>query len=272
MTADTRSVPPPEGFSLAGRTALVTGGGTHLGRAMALALAAQGARVTLMARTETFLVDTLAQMGAGGHDHIVADLMDEGTYDRLAASGRTFDIVVNNAGGDPWDGPWEAQTAQHWLDTYHLNVVAPNRLAQVLVPGMIAGGYGRIIVIASMYGVVAPNPRNRPPGMDCAAYTAAKHAAVGLVRFLAARLGRHGITVNAVSPGGFPLPPGDPYLEKMPWRAGEPGLRTAMDDQYPLGRSGVPADLGGAVAFLASPAAAWITGHNLLVDGGFTAW
>ncbi len=272
MTADTRSVPLPEGFSLSGRTALVTGGGTHLGRAMAAALAAQGARVTVMARTEKFLLDTVAQLGAG-HDHIVADLMDEATYDGLAASGRSFDIIVNNAGGDPWDGAWETQTTQHWLDTYHLNVVSANRLAQVLVPGMIEGGYGRIIIIASMYGIVAPNPKNRRPGLDCAAYTAAKHASVGLMRYLAAKLGSHGITVNAVSPGGFPLPDDDPYMEKMPWRkGGDSKLRTTMNEKYPLQRSGYPTDLGGAVAFLASPAAAWVTGHNLVVDGGFTVW
>ncbi|MCC6305809.1 MAG: SDR family oxidoreductase [Rhodobacteraceae bacterium] len=271
MTDPTRSVPPPEGFSLAGRSALVTGGGTHLGRAMALALAAQGARVTVLARTEEFLRDTVARLGPG-HDLIVADLMEEATYASLAAGGRAFDIVVNNAGGDPWDGAWEAQTTRHWLDTYQLNVVAPNRLAQVLVPGMIARGWGRIIIIASMYGIVAPNPKNRRPGLDCAAYTAAKHASVGLMRFLAARLGRHGITVNAVSPGGFPLPDDDPYMDRMPWRKGDPAFRTMMDEQYPLGRSGHPTDLGGAVAFLASPAAAWVTGHNLVVDGGFTAW
>lgn len=267
----TESLPLPEGFSLANKRALVTGGGTHLGLAMSTALAAQGARVTVLARGEKFLKSAVEKLG-DGHDYIVADLMDEATYDMLQSTGRAFDIVVNNAGGDPWDNNWADQTTKEWLDTFHLNVVSANRLAQVLTPGMIENGYGRIINIASMYGMVAPKPHNRPEGLECAAYTVAKHASIGLTRFLAAKLGQHGITVNAVSPGGFPMPADDPYMEKMPWRGGDPKLRTKMNDQYPLGRSGNPTDLGGAVAYLASPAAAWVTGQNLAVDGGFTVW
>lgn len=271
MTVKTISTPLPEGFSLAGRRALVTGGGTHLGFAMAQGLAAQGAAVTVLARGEAFLKTAVERLGPG-HSYVVADLMDEATYDRLLADGHQFDILVNNAGGDPWDNGWDKQTAREWLDTYHLNVVTANRLAQTFVPGMRERQWGRIVNIASVYGMVAPNPKNRKPDQDCGAYTASKFAVIGLTKFLAARLGHDGITVNSVSPGMFPLPADDPYMSKMPWRVADPARREMVDSQAALNRCGVPVDLGGAVAFLASPAAAFITGQNLAVDGGWTVW
>ncbi|MBM3521401.1 MAG: SDR family oxidoreductase [Alphaproteobacteria bacterium] len=268
----TVSIPLPEGYSLEGRNALVTGGGTHLGFAMAQALAAQEARVTVLGRTEAFLKAAAERLGPT-HRYVVADLIREETYARLLADGTHFDILVNNAGGDPYDAAWEEQSTEHWLYTYQLNVIAPNRLAQSFVPGMKERGWGRIINIASVYGMVAPKPENRPPGKDCGAYTAAKHAVIGLTHFLAAKLGRSGITVNAVSPGMFPLPADDPYMGKIPGRKPlDPARRAFIDAQAPLNRCGVPVDLGGAVAFLASPAAAFITGQNLAVDGGWTVW
>lgn len=268
----TSSTPLPEGFSLAGRNALVTGGGTHLGFAMAAAVAAQGAQVTVLGRTEKFLKTAVERLGAG-HRYVVADLTVEATYERLTQDGVHFDIIVNNAGGDPRDGVWEEQTAEDWLYTYHLNVVAANRLAQTFVPGMKERGWGRIINIASVYGMVAPNPKNRPPGKDCAAYTASKHAVIGLTSFLAAKLGPTGITVNSVSPGMYPLPDDDPYAGIIPGRGKfDPEKRARMNAQTPANRVGAPVDLGGAVAFLASPAAAFITGQNLAVDGGWTVW
>lgn len=260
-----------EGFSLEGRRALVTGGGTHLGFAMAAAVAAQGAQVTVLGRSEEFLKTAVAKLGEG-HDYVTADLMDEACYDMLLERGVHYDIVVSNAGGDPWDDDWETQSTQAWLDTYHLNVVSVNRLAQTFVPGMNERGFGRLINIASVYGMVAPNPKNRKPGYACAAYTASKHATIGLTHFLAAKLGHMGITVNAVSPGMYPLPEDDPYLEKMPWRKPEGARLEALGQQAPLGRCGMPRDLGGAVAFLASPAASFITGQNIAVDGGWVIW
>ncbi len=153
----TESTPLPDGYSLKGRNALVTGGGTHLGLAMARAVAAQGAQVTVLGRTERFLTAAVERLGPG-HRHFVADLVQDNTYDRLLEDGTHFDIIVNNAGGDPHDGKWEEQTAEHWLYTYNLNVVSANRLAQTFVPGMKERGWGRIINIASVYGMVAPNP------------------------------------------------------------------------------------------------------------------
>lgn len=268
----TASTPLPEGYSLHGRNALVTGGGTHLGFAMATALAAQGASVTVLGRSEEFLKTAVERLGTG-HRYVTADLTEEATYPRLLDDGVHFDIIVNNAGGDPNDAAWEEQTTEDWMYTYHLNVVAANRLAQTFVPGMKTRGWGRIVNIASVYGMVAPKPENRPPGKDCGAYTAAKHGVIGLTHFLAAKLGRSGITVNSVSPGMFPMPADDPYINRIPGRKpADPSRRAFIDAQSALGRSGVPVDLGGAVAFLASPAAAFITGQNLAVDGGWTVW
>ncbi len=194
-----------EGFSLKGLRALVTGGGTHLGFAMAAAVAEQGAQVTVLARSEEFLKTAVEKLGEG-HDLVTADLMDEATYEMLLKRDVHYDIIVNNAGGDPWDNKWEDQTTQAWLDTYHLNVVTANRLAQTFVPGMRERGFGRLINIASVYGMVAPNPKNRKPGYECAAYTAAKHGVVGLTRFLAAKLGRAGITAMPSVPACIPWP------------------------------------------------------------------
>lgn len=259
------------GFSLEGRTALVTGGGTHLGFAMANAVAAQGAKVTVLARGEEFLKSAVERLGEG-HDYIVADLTKDETYDMLRERGVHYDILVNNAGGDPVDEAWEKQTAQQWLETYHLNVVSANELVRVYRDGMKERGWGRVINIASVFGMVAPNPMNRKEGKDAAAYTASKHAVIGLTHFLAAKLGREGITVNSVSPGMYPLPADDPYLERMPWRRRSEDWYEKLGAQCPSGRVGVPSDLGGAVAFLASPAAAYVTGQNIAVDGGWVIW
>lgn len=259
------------GFSLKGRKALVTGGGTHLGFAMANAVAAQGATVTVLARSEEFLKNAAERLGEG-HDYIVADLTKEATYDLLRERGVHYDILVNNAGGDPADASWEDQSAQAWLDTYHLNVVASNELVRTFRAGMRERGWGRVVNIASVFGMVAPNPKNRKQGFDAGAYTASKHAVIGLTHFLAAKLGREGITVNSVSPGMYPLPSDDPYLERTPWRRRDQSWLDALGEQCPAGRVGVPSDLGGAVAFLASDAAAYVTGQNIAVDGGWVIW
>ena len=263
-------------FRLDGRSALVTGGGTNLGFAMAFALASRGCRVTVLGRNESRLARAAARLNDESsldHTYIAGDLLEDSTYEAVARSGINFDILVNDAGGgDAWDGVWLEQSSSDWLNTLHLNVVAVNRMCQMVAPSMIEQGWGRIINISSIFGVVAPDIRGRADGMEGAAYTASKHAVIGLTRFRAARLGKHGITINAISPGRFPLHRDDPARQGRPGNLPSADLETNWHDLTPLGRNGVPTELGGAAVFLASEHSSFVTGQNLVVDGGWTVW
>lgn len=258
-------------FSLANRSALVTGGGTNIGFALAYALATAGASVTIVSRTEAKLAAAVDRLNAldspATHSYLAADLTDDSAFDAL--TGRDFDIVVNNAGGGENDGPWQDQSADDWRAALELNVVAANRLCQLFVPGMIDRSWGRVINVASIFGVVAPDPRDRRPGFEGAAYTAAKHALIGLTKFLAVRLAPAGITANAISPGRFPLAVDDPArAARMDWTATQ-DMKDRWIEATPMRRTGDPRELGGAVVYLASEAASYVTGQNLIIDGGW---
>lgn len=258
-------------FSLEGRLAVVTGGGSGLGQQMATALAQFGAKLLLIGRDATSLEDTAASLGSQ-HEWLSGDLTEDGFYDRFQAEAARADILVNNAGGDIRKRGWQDQTADDWRATLELNVVAPVRLCQQVVPHMQERGWGRIINISSVYGILGQDPRNTQPGLDSAAYIAAKHGMIGLTRFLACRIGPTGVTVNAISPGMFPRDPDDPSLAQKPWKAADPALHARLATETPLGRNGEPGDLGAAVVFLASPAASFVTGQNIVVDGGWSVW
>jgi 3-oxoacyl-[acyl-carrier protein] reductase len=146
-------------FDLTGRTALVTGGGYGLGRALVHGLAGHGARVLSIARSADGLAETFSSLGPE-HRYIVGDLTDDGLYAELDAIPEDIDILVNNAGGDPHVKPWPQQTPEEWRDTYEINVVASMRLIHLLSPKMAARGFGRIINVGSVYGSLGQDPRN----------------------------------------------------------------------------------------------------------------
>lgn len=258
-------------LSLDGRTAMVTGGGSGLGHQYSEALAHQGAKLVLVGRTERTLARTADEL-PGDHRYIVGDLSTDAVYDSIAEVADSIDILVNNAGGDIRKAGWLEQTPDDWRGTYEINVVAAIRLAQLVAPGMIERGWGRIINVSSVYGFLAQDPRNTQPGLDAAAYMAAKHGVIGLTHFLAGRLAEHGITVNTISPGMFPMDPDDPALADKPWKRPVPGLRERLVELTPVKRVGGKRDLGSAVVFLASPEAAFVTGQNIAVDGGWSIW
>src|SRR5215211_7461643 len=174
-------------FDLTGHTALVTGGGYVLGRGLVHGLAAHGATVIGLARSEDALRETFSTLGSP-HRHIVGDLTTDELYAELDTIPEHVDIVVNNAGGDPHSKPWGQQSAQEWRDTYEINVIAAERLCELFIPKMAAKGWGRIINISSIYGAIGQNPENTGRNAGAGAYTAAKHGLIGLTNYLACQI------------------------------------------------------------------------------------
>jgi gluconate 5-dehydrogenase len=251
-------------FSLAGKTALVTGGSRGLGLQMALALGEQGAKIVVSARKQADLdeaVAFLAQHGISAHA-IAADLSQDEQAAKLVDAAIAhlghIDILINNAGAS-WGAPAEDHPVEAWDKVMDLNIRSIFVVSQLVGKrSMIPRGYGRIINIASIAGLAG-----NPPGtMTTIAYNTSKGALVNFTRTLAGEWGRHGITVNALAPGFFP--------SKM-----TKGLLSQMGDELishaPLNRLGDDEDLKGAAVLFASDAGKHITGQILAVDGGVSA-
>jgi len=250
-------------FNLEGKVALVTGGGTGLGRQLALALGETGAHLMLVGRRTEPLEETAAMIRTSA-TIISGDLTDERTVGRLVQYASQVDILVNNAAIAP-KTDWLQQTLADFRQTMEINVLAPYRLCQVFAPAMAARGWGRIVNIASIYGSVGVDVRRYPKGFDVPAYVASKHALIGLTRYLACRLADTGVTVNALSPGMFPSRSRYTDVELHT-------LSEELSRATPMQRVGGPDDLKAAIVFLASPGSKFVTGHNLVVDGGWTVW
>ena len=250
-------------FDLGGLTALVTGGGYGLGRGLVHGLAAHGATVIGLARSEDALAATFADLDPP-HRYLVGDLTTDEVYERLDNIDTDIDILVNNAGGDPHTKPWGQQTTEEWRDTYEVNVIAAERLCRLLTPKMVARGFGRVINVSSVYGSVGQDPRNTGPQAGAGAYTAAKHGLIGLTHYLACQLGDTGVTVNTLSPG------------MITW-AENPSEETSaiwahLADQTPVKRTSMPEDYITATVFLSARGSGFVQGHNLVVDGGWSIW
>ena len=248
-------------FSLAGRVALVSGASSGIGRHMALTLAKAGASVVLVARSQTRLEDTAADIGTAGGTAAVlaADLSDRDEVDRVGASAKDAfgapHILVNAAGINLRE-PDEDVTWDSWDLTLMLNLTVPFFLARALVEGMVDAGYGRIINIASLQSYRA--------FANSAPYGASKGGVVQLTRAMAEAWSAKGVTANAIAPGFFPTELTAPVFAD-PAKAAHNAAMTA------IGRNGDLADLEGLTVFLAAPASAYITGQTIPVDGGFTA-
>ena len=247
-----------EHFSVAERVACVTGASSGIGRAMASALAAAGARVIGVARRGDQLAAWRAG-AAGDTATVTADLADPSALAQIAQQvSQPFgppDILVSAAGINPRIHADEVKP-DDWSMTLNLNLAAPFFLAQALVPAMKAKGWGRVINIASLQ-----TERAFPNGIS---YGASKAGVAQLTRAMAEAWSRHGIACNALAPGFFSTELSAPVFAN-------PEIAARNAAQTCIGRNGVMADLIGPLLFLASPASDYVTGQILYIDGGFTA-
>jgi NAD(P)-dependent dehydrogenase (short-subunit alcohol dehydrogenase family) len=248
-------------FDLSGRRALVTGGSSGIGAAMAQALGHAGARVLLVARRGAELEAAAQRLRADGIEAqwLPADLADAEATRAAGAEAQQrlggIDILVNAAGVNLRE-PFAEVTPASWQLQLALHLGAPFFLTQALAPGMKARGWGRILNIASLQSYRA-FPRSAP-------YGAAKGGVVQLTRAIAQEWSPHGITCNAIGPGFFPTALTAPVFA-------DPELAARNAAQTCIGRNGTLDDLAGATVFLCSDASAYVTGQTLMVDGGFTA-
>ncbi|MCW8807787.1 MAG: SDR family oxidoreductase [Rhodanobacter sp.] len=255
-------------LDLSGRHALVCGASQGIGRASAIELAELGASVTVLARRAEVLdalVQTLPRIHAAQqHGFIVADAGDTDALracaDKLITTGPVH-ILVNNSGGPPPGSAADATTAE-FLDAYRQHLLANHVLAQAVIPGMREAGWGRII------NIISTSVKEPIPGIGVS--NATRGAVASWAKTLAGELAPFGITVNNVLPGSTHTPRIDQIIAARAQKSGrsEQEVQQAMTAEIPLGRFADPAETAAAVAFLASPAASYITGVNLPVDGG----
>jgi NAD(P)-dependent dehydrogenase (short-subunit alcohol dehydrogenase family) len=251
---------------LDGKRALVTGGGTGIGRALAEALNEHGAEVVICGRRADPLNKVAGELRSSGRavTSVRCDLTNEDDLKSLVASSGDIDILVNNAGYG-LQAPWTEVSLNDWREVMAVNVEAPFRLAQLFVPAMIDRHWGRVVNISSVYGIVAGNPDLYDFDWDACSYVTSKHALIGLSKYLAVRTGGTGVTVNSLSPGMFP------YTEANIDHVTAVGIeRTSR--WTPVKRVGDVRDLRSAILFLVSPESSFVTGQNIVVDGGWTIW
>lgn len=254
-------------FSLDGRIALVTGGAGRYGRQISVALAEAGATVIAASRDLEKCEEFAASLRRDGFDvyGLALDLMNEGSVQGIASRIESrwgkLDVLVNNAVAVRAE-PFDKHSVEEWARSMECNSTVLYCACRIFGETMCRRHSGSIINIGSIYGVVSPdfriydghNEMTNPPS-----YGFAKAGMIQLTRYLAVYFGPRGIRVNCLSPGGLYSPDmPEEFVEKYSYRT-------------PLGRMAGPNDIKGAAVFLASDASAFITGQNLLVDGGYTA-
>jgi len=260
-------------LDLRGRAALVTGGAGHIGLAVGEALAELGAIIAVLDQDEAACrkrVDELSRFGRARAVPIPCNLSDEsatrGAVRRAVREMGGLDIVVHCAayvGTTPvpgWAVPFEQQTVEAWNAALRVNLTSAFTVVQEAKETLVASGRGSVVFFSSIYGLVGPQmdlyegtAMGNPAG-----YGASKGGLLQLVRYLATVLAPR-IRVNAISPGGV-------------WRNQPEAFVERYVSRTPLDRMATEEDLKGAVAYLASDLSAYVTGHNLVVDGGWTAW
>lgn len=261
-----------EMFSLANKTALVTGATGHLGQAMALVFAEAGARVLVNSRSMKrcdMLVSKLTSLGLNA-ESAVFDVTLASEVEAFAnrMQGKPLHVLVNNAyvGGG---GSIEESNNESYTRSFEVTLVAAQRLVKLLLPSlrMAVKNSGDVSVInmGSMYGMVSPDQRiyESPLAINPPFYGAAKAALLQWTRYAACEFGKEGIRFNSVTPGPFP---------SKDVEATNPAFIERLAVKVPLGRIGSADEIKGPMLFLASQAASFVNGSNLVVDGGWTSW
>jgi 3-oxoacyl-[acyl-carrier protein] reductase len=245
-------------LELKGKTALVTGASRGIGRAIALGLAREGARIVITARRKNLLEELAGEIvSARAAEPLIveADLYQEGAAEKLAAEagnalGRV-DILINAAGGSrPF--PFEA-TKEQWGEAFTVNFVRLRELSHAVIPGMKARRWGRIVNITGT---------TEPRGLNAA--NSAKAAVHAWAKGLSRELARYGITINSIQPGRIMSE------QIMRFHPTEEDRRKFSEENIPMGRFGEPEELANLAVFLASPRASYITGTVTPVDGGMS--
>jgi gluconate 5-dehydrogenase len=249
-------------FDLAGRVAIISGGGTGLGRQMAQGLADMGANLVLCARKKERCeqaAEELRKLGvktlALGCDVKNPDEIQAVVNATVAAFGR-IDILINNA-GTAWGAPVEEMRLEQWNKVIETNLTGTFLFSQAAGRIMIRQRKGKIINIASVAGL-----GGSPPEFQAIGYHASKGGVITFTKDLACKWGMHNIQVNAIAPGWFPTNMSVIMIERN---------REMFLKSIPAGRFGNESDLKGAAVFLASDASDYVTGHILIVDGGQSA-
>lgn len=254
-------------FRLDGKRLFITGGSRGLGREMALALAEVGADVVLVGRDEDSLNATAADIRQLGRTAVTL-VGDVGCPDECEAICRRVldehgpvDILINNVGGRRINVPIEEQSLEQWRQILDLNLTSTFLCTKIIGGAMVARGTGgRVINVASISGMIA----NR--GIGGRSYETSKAAVIQFTRAAAADWAAHGVTVNAICPGGFMTAP------NVRWASEHPEVITKFREQIPQGDFGQPSDLGPLAVYLASDASRYMTGAALVIDGGYTLW
>lgn len=250
-------------FDLTGRVAVVTGASSGLGVQFANALASQGAHVALLARRVEKLEQVAGQIRKKGQRalpvacDVTSTASVQAARDAVIKEFGKVDILVNNAGGSA-GGPAEALPDEDWVHTMNLNINSIFVCCREFGGEMLKKGYGRIINIASMYGLVGNNFQPATP------YHASKGAVVNFTRALGAEWAKRGVTVNAIGPGFFASELTGAFVESKPFL-------DAVGVYCPMGRVGQPGELNSALLYLAADESSYTTGSTVYVDGGWTA-
>jgi len=243
---------------LAGKSALVTGGGRGIGAAIARSLAGAGARVVVCGRSQPDLEAIAAEIGGVAH---AVDLTNRAATDAMLAAIGPVDVLVNNA-GIAESAALERTTDAMWDRILEVDVTAPFRIIRQLVPAMVKAGWGRVINVASNAGLTGYG--------YSAAYCAAKHALVGMTRALAIDLARTNVTINAVCPGWVETQMADEAIARIAAKTNRSvdEARTALASMSPQRRLITPAEVAHATLMLCGHEARGIHGQTIVIDGG----